>query len=350
MDYNGGTELWAHQWGQIRDPQNIWFAWAQEEEEGEMVDQNMSAESIKLVLESIRKANKNKDEFLDLTSYMLSRGTTTDLKLGDFTLDYIIINISKGKNTNNGENTFPFNPLIVKPSVINREVIETPIGLTGDFVRYVFYIQDKNTTPPLNVEYIDTEEIGIEIIVKKNKSIDVEEYLFASILGPLKTNEYRGYSLGVFSPASATYGCDRVDSRYNCNDIAGRRPHHGVDLVGSIGDDCYSIIDGIVTFAGTLTGYGKSVAIRGNIRNRITGAEEQLYLLYSHLNSINVTKGQQVERRDIIGQVGISGADFLLNYPNEVHLHFEVLDTWWPSGFDERRNPAEYIVIDNAQP
>ncbi|MBP7223466.1 MAG: hypothetical protein KBA50_09485, partial [Sedimentibacter sp.] len=29
MDYAGGTELWAHQWGQIRDPQNIWFAWAQ---------------------------------------------------------------------------------------------------------------------------------------------------------------------------------------------------------------------------------------------------------------------------------------------------------------------------------
>ena len=36
MDYAGGTELWAHQWGQIRDPQNIWFAWAQEEGEGEM--------------------------------------------------------------------------------------------------------------------------------------------------------------------------------------------------------------------------------------------------------------------------------------------------------------------------
>ncbi len=36
MDYNGGTELWKHQWEFIRDPQNIWFAWAQEESEGEM--------------------------------------------------------------------------------------------------------------------------------------------------------------------------------------------------------------------------------------------------------------------------------------------------------------------------
>jgi len=36
MDYNGGTELWAHQWELIRDPQNIWFAWSQDEGEGEM--------------------------------------------------------------------------------------------------------------------------------------------------------------------------------------------------------------------------------------------------------------------------------------------------------------------------
>ncbi len=38
MDYNGGTELWKHQWELIRDPQNIWFAWAQEEGEGEAKD------------------------------------------------------------------------------------------------------------------------------------------------------------------------------------------------------------------------------------------------------------------------------------------------------------------------
>ena len=32
-----GTELWKHQWEFIRDPQNIWFAWAQEESKGEMI-------------------------------------------------------------------------------------------------------------------------------------------------------------------------------------------------------------------------------------------------------------------------------------------------------------------------
>ena len=73
------------------------FAWGQDEEEGAMFNQNMTKESIKLVLESIRLANKDKEEFLDLTSFMLSKGTTMNLKLGDFTLDYISIDISKGQ-------------------------------------------------------------------------------------------------------------------------------------------------------------------------------------------------------------------------------------------------------------
>lgn len=38
MDYNGGTELWKHQWEFIRDPQSVWFAWAQDEKEGEFAE------------------------------------------------------------------------------------------------------------------------------------------------------------------------------------------------------------------------------------------------------------------------------------------------------------------------
>ena len=42
MDYNGGTELWKHQWEFIRDPQSVWFAWAQDEKEGEMINTSLS--------------------------------------------------------------------------------------------------------------------------------------------------------------------------------------------------------------------------------------------------------------------------------------------------------------------
>jgi hypothetical protein len=37
MDYSGSTDLWQHQWELIHDPESLWFAWAQDEKEGEGV-------------------------------------------------------------------------------------------------------------------------------------------------------------------------------------------------------------------------------------------------------------------------------------------------------------------------
>jgi hypothetical protein len=34
MDYKGGTELWKHQWGEIQDPDGVWFDFWQDEEDG----------------------------------------------------------------------------------------------------------------------------------------------------------------------------------------------------------------------------------------------------------------------------------------------------------------------------
>jgi hypothetical protein len=35
MDYKSGTELWKHQWGEIQDPDGVWFDFWQDEEDGE---------------------------------------------------------------------------------------------------------------------------------------------------------------------------------------------------------------------------------------------------------------------------------------------------------------------------
>jgi len=56
MDYNGGTELWKHQWEFIRDPQNIWFAWAQDEGEGEMIISKNAIETIKAANELLKSS------------------------------------------------------------------------------------------------------------------------------------------------------------------------------------------------------------------------------------------------------------------------------------------------------
>jgi murein DD-endopeptidase MepM/ murein hydrolase activator NlpD len=349
MDYNNGTHLAKHQWDNIQAPLKGLYLF-EDEGEGEMINLNMSPEKIKLVLDIIRNDNIEENGLSDLTDFILSKGQSRNLKIGDYTLEYISISISKGQSITLDSNPLQFDPLIIKPDEINKEFFTSLNGIQGDFIQYTFNRMDKNKASPKNNDYFRSEKTGIGITVKQNEASELEEYLFLSNLSPLRINKYRGYSMGIWKPASATYGCDRVNPATTCKDIAGRRAHHGVDLAGVIGDDCYSILDGKVTFTGSLTGYGQSVAIRGNIRNRITGVEEHLYVLYSHLNSINVTIGQPVKRKDIIGQVGISGADFLLNFPNEIHLHLEVFETWWPSGFEDRRNPAEYILIDNAQP
>ncbi|WP_320020391.1 hypothetical protein [Labilibaculum manganireducens] len=36
MDYAGGSELWKYQWDLIHNPEKIFFAWGQDEEEGAM--------------------------------------------------------------------------------------------------------------------------------------------------------------------------------------------------------------------------------------------------------------------------------------------------------------------------
>jgi len=40
LDYNGGTALYKYQWDLIHDPEKIWFAWLEEEGEGEMITPN----------------------------------------------------------------------------------------------------------------------------------------------------------------------------------------------------------------------------------------------------------------------------------------------------------------------
>jgi hypothetical protein len=53
MDYKGNTELWHHQWKKIQNPERVWLAFAEEEEEGEAY----SKKEIVDFLNIIRKKN-----------------------------------------------------------------------------------------------------------------------------------------------------------------------------------------------------------------------------------------------------------------------------------------------------
>jgi murein DD-endopeptidase MepM/ murein hydrolase activator NlpD len=107
-----------------------------------------------------------------------------------------------------------------------------------------------------------------------------------------------------------------------------RRPHPGIDVSASYGSPVVATGEGRVVFAGRETGYGRLVEIEHGYGYRTR---------YAHLSRATVRVGQQVQRGDIVGEVGRSG---LTTGPN---LHYEVLVN------DRPVNPRAYILDDAFQ-
>lgn len=93
-----------------------------------------------------------------------------------------------------------------------------------------------------------------------------------------------------------------------------KRMHKGVDFSARTGTPIYATGDGVITFAGRGSGYGKHVIIEH------TKAGYQT--LYAHLSDIDgaVREGRAVQRGQ---QIGLSGSTGLSKAP---HLHYEVRD------------------------
>ena len=89
----------------------------------------------------------------------------------------------------------------------------------------------------------------------------------------------------------------------------GRRMHAGVDFAGPVGTPLYATGDGVVTYAGWQSGYGRLVKIRHEF-----GIETR----YGHMSRIGVKVGERVSRGDRIGDMGASGR---VTGP---HVHYEV--------------------------
>ncbi len=87
------------------------------------------------------------------------------------------------------------------------------------------------------------------------------------------------------------------------------RMHNGTDFAGPIGTPIYSTADGVVTFAGWSSGYGRLIKIQHEF-----GIETR----YAHLNKISVNVGERVSRGERIGDMGNSGRS------TGPHLHYEV--------------------------
>ncbi len=117
----------------------------------------------------------------------------------------------------------------------------------------------------------------------------------------------------------------RVTSRYGMrkHPVSGkRRMHEGIDMAAPYGTPVVATGDGIVTYAGWMTGYGKVVEIRHALGYRTR---------YAHLSRIRVKKGQRVSRGERIGDMGSTGRS------TGSHVHYEVRAGKRPT------NPSKYI-------
>ncbi len=90
-------------------------------------------------------------------------------------------------------------------------------------------------------------------------------------------------------------------------------------------------------------GYGNTIVVETLID------WERQYISYSHLDSINVKKGDKVATGQIIGKTGNTGnAKELTSQEN--HLHFEIRDKIYPvKGLTGRENPKDYLKPNAAQ-
>lgn len=100
------------------------------------------------------------------------------------------------------------------------------------------------------------------------------------------------------------------------------RMHNGTDFAAGRGTPIYATGDGVVTFAGWQSGYGRVVKIR-----HAFGYET----VYAHMNKLHVGKGERVAQGDRIGDMGNTGRS------TGVHLHYEVRVGGKPV------NPIKYI-------
>lgn len=89
----------------------------------------------------------------------------------------------------------------------------------------------------------------------------------------------------------------------------GTRMHEGTDMAGDYGMPVLATGDGVVTYAGWDSGYGRLVKIKHDF-----GIETR----YAHLSELHVSVGEKVSRGDRIGDMGNSGRS------TGTHLHYEV--------------------------
>ncbi|MGL5001256.1 MAG: LysM peptidoglycan-binding domain-containing M23 family metallopeptidase [Cetobacterium sp.] len=264
----------------------------QEHEKLLLIDQNINLEE-KIVLEDLEYTIKKGDTISDLSK---------EYKIKS---DYIYAN-NIDKN--------------LKVLQVGRKInIPTESG-------FFYVVKKEDTFEVLSKRF----EIDIKIIKEDNRierlltgaKIFLREPKVSKYLNSFKEEYVKQNNLGSFSnPLIAMTLTSSFGSRKHPV-LKKVLNHAGIDLRAKTGTKVISTKDGVISFAGRASGYGKLIIIK-----HPDGYETR----YAHLSKIDVVKGQKVNRNEYIA---LSGATGRVSGP---HLHFEIRKNGKPI------NPITYL-------
>ncbi len=218
------------------------------------------------------------------------------------------------------------------------------------------YLVDKKFGLVCGDQYRTQHYINSVVDYKNYEGSLVEEEEFADN-NPLAVMELRKFSGGYAQEYVGKFGCVRYFSGYSCSHddplyaIQGKnKAHMGVDLLAPINTEVFSAVEGIAyVYPGEIRGYGKTISVKGKLKNLNTGELEEIYVMYAHLNNISIENGASVKVGDVLGRTGITGNGDTKK-KDERHLHLEILTQKWPSsakGFSIRKPPLQYFKVIN---
>ena len=161
--------------------------------------------------------------------------------------------------------------------------------------------------------YQDLERLEREIALRAESLQTVTEYLTKQkdrLAATPALWPTEGYVTSRFGPRTSPF-------------TGQPQQHTGVDIAAPPGTPIRAPADGVVTFVGTLPGYGHALVLTHGFGFKT---------FYGHNQRNQVSKGQTVKRGQVIAFVGNTG------YSTGAHLHYEVLLN------DQPHDPLKYIV------
>lgn len=127
----------------------------------------------------------------------------------------------------------------------------------------------------------------------------------------------------------------RYTSGFGRRDIGpiGSKNHLGVDIANAIGTPVVSGADGVVSYVGTMNGYGKVVMVEHSIDG------QSFTSVYAHLSGFTSSVGDVVSKGQQIARMGNTGNS------TGPHLHFEIHVGGWNGKRSNAVNPLRYISL-----